>query len=374
MKIIVLAHPKDDHAAPVQWALEQAGYQAACWSGVSWTEQEQASLLLDRMPGMNLGAYRIESGDVIWLRQPDQPAHDAAVSQAGGKSEASACAALFEELAHTLETLPIRCINRLSASCLVRNKAVQLHLAGASGLKVPATLLSNSPAAVRDFFGRNPDNAVCKAFASHVWQQPGSESFAVTETFCLSREQLPPDEVFTYAPAIYQQMVKKQFDVRVVLMGERIYSFALRTPENSLDWRRDAALRNLDVEAIAMPAPVESGLLRFAQKTGVSFGVLDFAVDLNGEWWFLEINEQGQFLWLEEFNPQARLQQKFCAFLTAPQGPVQSLSAQSLPTRPLEERQDLFPSLSEYQRSHPREEAPNIASASPESPFKSLEP
>ena len=365
MKIITLAHPQDDHAAPIQWALEQAGYQAACWSGVSWTEQEQASLLLEQMPIMHLGAHRVETGDVIWLRQPGQPVHRPAVSETGEKSTVSSYPAFFESLAYMLETLPVRCINRFSASCLVRNKAVQLHLAGASGLKIPATLMSNSPAAVREFFDENPNNAICKAFASHVWQQQGAEDVAVTETFCLSREQLPPDEVFTYAPAIYQQMVKKQFDVRTVLMGERIYSFALRTTGNSLDWRHDAALRNLHVEPIVTPVHVESGILRFAHKTGVSLGSIDFAVDRNGEWWFLEINEQGQFLWLDEFNPQAGLQQKFCAFLAAPQG-----------TQPLQDqaRQNLFPSLAEYQRSHKREEAPDITTVSPESLFKSLEP
>jgi hypothetical protein len=366
MKILVLAHPQDDHAAPVQWALEQAGYQAACWSGVSWTEPEQASLLLDRQPCMNLGAHKLESDDVVWLRQPDQPVHSAVGPEAGKKSATASYPAFFDALAYMLESLPVRCINSFSASCLVRNKAVQLHLAGAAGLKVPATLMSNSPAAVRNFFDQNPDNAICKAFASHVWQQQGSEDVTVTETFRLSREQLPPDEVLTYAPAIYQQMVKKQFDVRVMLMGERIYSFALRTPGNSLDWRHDAALRNLDVEAIHTPVHVESGILRFAQKTGVSFGAMDFAVDRNGEWWFLEINEQGQFLWLDDFNPQAGLQQKFCAFLTAPQGPAPSLRD--------EERQNLFPALSEYRRSHQREAALDIANVSPESLYKSLEP
>jgi hypothetical protein len=88
MKIIVLAHPKDDHAAPIQWALEQAGYQAACWSGVSWTEQEQASLLLllDQPPGICLGAHKLESDDVVWLRQPDQPVHSGVGPEAGKKS------------------------------------------------------------------------------------------------------------------------------------------------------------------------------------------------------------------------------------------------------------------------------------------------
>jgi hypothetical protein len=357
MKIIVLAHPKDDHAAPIQWALEQAGYQAACWSGVSWTEQEQASLLLDQAPGVCLGGHRLESGDVVWLRQPDQPTHVAANS-----GERAGYHAFFNALAYTLEGLPFRCVNRYSASRLVRNKAVQLHVARASGLEIPATLMSNSPPMVRDFFDQNPTNAICKAFASHVWQQMGAEGVTVTETFSLSREQLPPDEVFTYAPAIYQQRVPKQFDVRAVIMGKRIYSFALRTPANSLDWRHE--VRNIDVETIQTPDHVERGILRFAEKTGVCFGSMDFAVDWNGDWWFLEINEQGQFLWLDQLCRQAGLQQKFCAFLTAPETSARSL----------EDRQGIFPSHGEYQLSHPGEKVPDVTKTSAESMYKSLEP
>lgn len=364
MKIIVMAHPRDDHAAPVQWALEQAGYRAACWSGVSWEEQEQASLLLEQRPEMLLGRLKLENEDAVWLRQPDPPAHDPAAP--GAAKKFADHPAFFGALAYMLESLPVRCINTYSASHLVRNKGVQLHLAGASGLKIPATLMSNSPAAVRDFFDQYPNNAICKAFASHVWQQQGSEDISVTETFCLTRDQLPSDdEVFTYAPAIYQQMVAKQFDVRVVLMGERIYSYALRTPENSLDWRFDAARKNLAVEIISTPPDVEAGLLLFAQKTGVCFGVLDFAVDRNGQWWFLEINEQGQFLWLDQFNlDNSSLLQKFCAFLTLGEGSGQSL----------EKREGLFPSFAEYQRSHKDEEALTIASDVPGASYKSMEP
>lgn len=360
MKIIVLAHPKDDHAAPVCWALEQAGYQTACWSGISQAEQDQASLLVDERSCITLGTHRLESDDVLWLRQPDPPA-----DVLPGAKAPSPQSSFFAALACMLENLPVRCVNRYSASRLVRNKAVQLRLASGSGLKIPETLMSNSPAAVRGFFDRNPDNAICKAFASHIWQQQGSEDLMVTETFSLKRQELPAeDAVFTYSPAIYQEKVKKQFDVRAVLMGERVYSFAVRTPANSLDWRHDAALRKVAVELIDTPAAVESGILRFAAATGVCTGSLDLAVDRNGDWWFLEINEQGQFLWLDDFCPQARLLEKFCAFLTAPQDSRQ--------TR--EERQGLFPSIAEYQRSHPKEEALNIASVSADAPFKSMEP
>ncbi|HEY2116184.1 MAG TPA: hypothetical protein VGJ51_13890 [Candidatus Angelobacter sp.] len=118
------------------------------------------------------------------------------------------------------------------------------------------------------------------------------------------------------------------------------------------------------MERIATPAAVESGILRFAAAAGVCTGSLDLAVDRNGEWWFLEINEQGQFLWLDYLCTQARLLEKFCAFLTASQGSKQTL----------EERQGLFPSIAEYQRSHQNEEALNIASVPADAPFKSVEP
>jgi hypothetical protein len=351
MKIIALAHPQDDHAAPVVWALAQAGCQAACWSGVSWGEQEQASLLLDQEqgqpPAMTLGPHKLERSDVVWHRQPpEQPA---------AKVEARALAGrvFFDCLAYMLEALPVRCINSYSASCLVRNKGVQLYLARRAGLKVPATLLSNSPPAVRRFFDQNPDNAICKAFASHVWQQQGSNEVMITETF----------EVFTYAPAIYQQRVVKQADIRMVLMGEQTYSYALRTPGNALDWRHPAAFKDARVEMVPTPCDVQSGILRFARETGVCFGSVDFAVDRDGNWWFLEINEQGQFLWLDQLCPEGRLLEKFCAFLAAFETTAQ----------PLEARQDLFPSLAEFRRSHKNVETLTVLTMPAESAYKSAE-
>lgn len=364
MKVIVLAQPNDNHTAPIKWALEQAGYKVACWAGLSWTEQQQASLILDEHPKMVLGPHSVDPGDSVWIRRPEQPVQNPKVAEADKTFAEREYRSLYHCTAYLLEMLPVRCVNKFSSSRLINNKSVQLPLAQSCGLKVPKTLMSNSPGAVKDFFDHNPNRIICKAFTAHVWQRQNVGGVAVTETFELRREQLPEDEILTYAPSIYQDMVVKQFDVRTVLMGNRVYSYALHNPLKALDWRQDAGMGRVEVEVIATPPEVERGIVTFAQKAGICFGSIDFAVDVEGQWWFLEINEQGQFLWLDQANSAARTQEKFCAFLTSPEGS----------TERLEDRLGLFPSFQDYENYYEKEHVEDTMAALPGSPYFSLEP
>ena len=60
MKIIILARETDNHTAPIKWALERAGYQVVCWPGVSLTEEQQVSMLLNEEPKVSLGADAVK--------------------------------------------------------------------------------------------------------------------------------------------------------------------------------------------------------------------------------------------------------------------------------------------------------------------------
>lgn len=370
MKVVIFAHPKENHTWPVKWALEQAGYEVACWDGLSWTEQLQSSLLWEPQTNqmkMELGAFTVEPGDAIWIRRPGHPTHHPNVAAADKKFAEVEYRSFYHSIAYTLETLPVWCVNRFSAARFIHNKAVQLQLAQACSLRIPGTLMSNSPARIRGFMTHNSGRTVGKGFTPHVWQRENQEGVSVTETFELTPERLPSDEVLTYAPAIYQQMVDKQFDIRMVLMGSRVYSFALHNTKKALDWRQDAGLGNVQLEIVPTPPDVEKGILDFARKARICFGSIDFAVDHDGQWWFLEINEQGQFLWLDQFNAQARTLEKFCAFITAPEGS----------TEPLEKREGLFPSFDEYIKYYrslqENQEPVDIAAVVAASPFMSWE-
>lgn len=364
MKVIVLAQSYDTHTAPIKWALQQAGYKVECWGGLSWEEKQHVSLLLDEQSKIVLGNFSVEPGDSIWIRRPDFPVLNPKVSEADRKFAELEYRSFFYCIAYMLEVLPVRVINKFTASRFINNKSVQLHLARNCGLKIPKALMSNSPAGVKDFFDRDSRRTIFKTFTPHGWAIESLNAMAIAETFELTREELPEDEVLTYAPGIYQDMVVKQFDVRMVLMGNQVYSFALHNPRKALDWRKDASMGKVQVEIIATPPEVERGMLAFAQKAGISFGSADFAVDMDGQWWFLEINEEGQFLWLDQKNPEARTQEKFCAFLTAPEGS----------TEPLEKRAHLFPSFAEYEQFPNKEPVEELAAAAQSSPFFSREP
>lgn len=363
MKIVILAFEDDTHTAALKWALEHAGHSVVRWAGLSWTENCQATLSFGAETKVVLGKHTIDPGDVVWIRRPNLPIHNPSVAEADKKFAETEYKWHSHSVLYMLEHLPVRCINPYSASRVINSKAVQLHLASLCGLNTPASVLTNSPAAVRKFMEVPSRRAICKAFFPHVWKLGDSEAVAVTETFEIKAEELPNDEVLTYAPAIYQEMIVKDSDVRMVLLGTTTYSFLVRTTINALDWRQEVGQGYATVEPVPTPPEVEAAILAFAQKAGIEFGSFDFAVDKDGRWWFLEINEEGQFLWLDGFNSEARIQEKFLAFLTLPKGSTREA---------IEAAQSNFLSWGEYLQSTEKDNIPSEEHAGV--PVLSMEP
>jgi glutathione synthase/RimK-type ligase-like ATP-grasp enzyme len=363
MKIVIIAEANDNHTAPLKWALEKAGYTVVCWAGVGWTENRQATLSINGEAQISLGPYSVDPGDVIWIRRPNPPLANSNVAAPDKAFAAEEYRWFSLSIMYLLEQIPVRCINPYSASRVINNKAVQLFIAARSGLRIPSTVMTNSPSAVRNVLSDPSQRIVCKAFFPHIWKKEYSGTLAVTETFEITADALPEDEVLTYAPAIYQEMVVKAFDVRMVLLGRTVYSFSLHTPNRALDWRQEVGQGHVTIEEVATPPDVKRAVLRFAQEARIEFGSLDFAVDLDGRWWFLEINEEGQFLWLDEFSTAVRMQEKFLAFLTLPKGASR---------QEIERKQVEFPSWRDYRQSPAKDMVPEEVHQA--APILSVEP
>jgi hypothetical protein len=145
MKVIIVAPADDNHTAPLRWALEQAGHEVACWAGLGWSGERQASISFSDEAELTLGLHTVAPGDVVWVRRPEQPITHPRVADADKKFGEGEYRWFSHSLLFSLDVLPIRCINKYSASRVIDNKSVQLVLARSCGMNVPRTLMSNCP-------------------------------------------------------------------------------------------------------------------------------------------------------------------------------------------------------------------------------------
>jgi len=101
-------------------------------------------------------------------------------------------------------------------------------------------------------------------------------------------------------PWFVQQMVSSAtHDVTVVYVRGRTFAFECnRESFAGADCRLPTAIGDVAWRRCELTPKEEFSILNFMQMTGYSFGRLDFLRDKDGLW-FLEINPNGQFAWLD---------------------------------------------------------------------------
>jgi glutathione synthase/RimK-type ligase-like ATP-grasp enzyme len=174
-------------------------------------------------------------------------------------------------------------------------KALQLAEAARAGLKTPHTLISNDPAQATTFVDALGDTecAVKPLMAIGVTDEQGYR-LPLTTT-------LPPEyslDSVALAPTILQPYVDKAFELRSVVIGDRIFSARMDSQadeKSRIDWRGGDPRH----EVFALPAEVEASIHRLMDSFELNFASLDMIVTPDGEFVFLELNPNGQWLWLE---------------------------------------------------------------------------
>ncbi len=97
-----------------------------------------------------------------------------------------------------------------------------------------------------------------------------------------------------------QYYVDKIMDVRVVVVGDRLFPVAIHPLSEAarVDFRTD--YRALRHEVIELPDGVVQGIRRFMTESGLLMASMDFSVSRDGRYYFLESNPAGgQYGWLE---------------------------------------------------------------------------
>ncbi|TZG34241.1 hypothetical protein [Agrobacterium sp. B1(2019)] len=180
---------------------------------------------------------------------------------------------------------------------LAEDKPRQLIAAVRIGFRIPEGVITNDFVEVDRLMKSGP--VVGKPLKTSIVSEEGPGSIVFTSALA---GILPEDApAISLCPAIYQREIIKDADIRVTVVGSLVFAVAIHsqvTEVSRVDWRRGSNPELLH-EAITLPAPIKDKCVALVEELNLRFGAIDLIRDINGEYWFLECNPNGQWAWIE---------------------------------------------------------------------------
>jgi glutathione synthase/RimK-type ligase-like ATP-grasp enzyme len=321
--ILIATKPDDEHAVFVKLALEKMGHTAMLWYTADYPQHQKHSfeVINNRIQwdatGVDFCILPHTQFDSVWLRRPRRPVLSDTIHPDDRVNAKNENAELFKAFWYTIAPYAFW-VNPIKPSRSVNCKLYQLKTALELGIPIPRTLVSNHPERVKAFIDANGINkTIYKTLCPVYWVNDQDNELRLTYTREIQKENLPSDAMLANTPGIYQEKIEKAYELRLTYFGEKVIAAKLYSqdhPKAVLDWRAAPAYE-LVVEECDLPDAVNNMCKAFMRKTGLVFGCFDFIVTPQNEYYFLEVNEQGQFLWIEEVNPNIKMLEAFTQFL-----------------------------------------------------------
>lgn len=298
MSVLVLADDYDPSADAMVRALHDRG-AAVDRVNTAWFPGQlsvSAELAGGRWSGCLRTAHRsIELDDVtaVWVRSPKAfsfPAELSAAERAFANLEAK------YGLGGVLTSLPVLWINHPARAADANYKPVQLVTGARCGLNVADTVITNDPDTVRTFAAGG--RTVSKVLGANTIVEAGGRKLGYTRV--VDAADLDDLRGVGTTAHLFQRWALKAHEARMVVVGDHLTTVAIHADSAAsyVDWRSD--YDSLRYELVEPPDPVAPAVRRLMKELGLTYGALDFVVDPDDSWTFLEVNAGGQYGWLED--------------------------------------------------------------------------
>lgn len=317
MTYVAITYPSDTHARLVVAAARNAyGKNVFRWFGQNFPTDSHIKFRVG--PG-RYGELSIEQNQEIWLgsevksvwfRRPKLPTFtcegvgDAQIIEREAR-------AVFTSIFPWLGRYGLW-INSCTSKLAAESKMFQLEQACRIGFQIPETIVTNVGSEVRKFAKEiGLEKLLVKTFTPARWTNAKGE-MALYATLISPNEA---DESLTNSALIWQAPVKKAYEVRATVFGRTCIAVKVDSqsiPEGSVDWR--AGRDRVPISPYLLPKEVQELCFSLMKILGIVFAAFDLVVTPSGEYIFLEVNEAGQFLWIEKRCPDVPMLDAFTQF------------------------------------------------------------
>lgn len=173
-------------------------------------------------------------------------------------------------------------------------KLAQLIKASEAGFCIPQTVVSNKWEAIESL---ENDQLIVKMMGVPVlYEKEGRKTLPST---IVAKSALPKD-IPSY-PGMWQPYIPKKREWRVTVVGEQVFSAAIYTTSDAkADWRMHQEGPGVTFKAEPFPEEFQQKCHALLQKLSLRYGAFDFIEMPDGQIIYLEVNSNGQFMWLED--------------------------------------------------------------------------
>jgi Glutathione synthase/Ribosomal protein S6 modification enzyme (glutaminyl transferase) len=307
-RILILSQTLDAHTFQVcqqldrlhhPWSLFDPGWfpaQSCITAHYASIEQHGWHGTLRGLDGKDIALQEIA---VIWNRRPGAyAAHLPAVTEPVEKEFVQ------REAEHgvggLLRALPVVWINHPDANRRTSYKPLQLAMAQQLGLTIPRTLITSDPEQLAPFYEECHGDVIYKLLGHPIYYADETRTLSFsTKTSLVTADMLSHAHRLKGTAALFQQRIPKACDVRITIMGVHVFAAAIYPGSEAaqIDFRRDYA--HLSYTVCQLPQVIEKSLLQMMQLLHLSYAAIDMIMTPDGDFVFIEINQNGQFGFVE---------------------------------------------------------------------------
>ncbi len=237
----------------------------------------------------------------VWNRRPVPPTADARMREDHRKVAEAASEAALGGAWSLMDCLwlpgPPQALERTEL------KITQLAIAAKLGIAIPRTVVANSPDEALEMYERTGGRMIAKPLIRGAMPGRNHED-RLAYTRVLRRRDLKDLHTMRWSPLILQEYVPKRVELRVTVVGDEIFPAEIESQASSRsrdDWRR-YDLAKTPYRRHTLPADVAERLLAVVRAFGLCYGAIDLVLTPDGRYVFLELNGNGQWLWIEDLT------------------------------------------------------------------------
>lgn len=181
------------------------------------------------------------------------------------------------------------------------HKIFQLRFAHQLGFTTVPTLITNNPDQALAFFQACGGQMIYKPMRQVAIAYADGQAYGLYTTLITAEHLEQYLTSIRYIPCLFQQRIPKDHELRVNVIGNRVWTTAIYSQERAetqLDFRPHT--EDCRHEPALLPPALEQLCLKLTHRLGLRMSNIDLIVTPTGEYIFLEINPNGQWAWIED--------------------------------------------------------------------------